>query len=280
MLAEKYKKSLNPYLSDAVVIPKPFYKEFRLTKTALFINDSAKVIVRVDIVDSEAAAVIQNAMEGARFEDLIKSAPETMYSRNMSYDINDMLKAELFYYGDLLYIPNTQSWARDLLTHSIPSDKIVFEESVQESLGCENNQLDFDSLCSIKDMLESSDENTVSAGLKALSMMDWMHYPNSIKFILNNVDSKSNWIYNKACNSTSVKYMMTTIAGDYSRKRTWWPGDYDYDIYEKDFELFLKLKCHYHHIQLSDVMNHIRSISFVKVNEQGFLAPNLKVANR
>jgi hypothetical protein len=278
MMAEKYKKSLNPYLSDAIIIPKPEYGKFSLKKVALFVNEQSKIIVKVQIKEDNADSLIQNAKEGDRFGYWATCNPDDIYP-NKPFKVVDILNAEFFYYGELLYIPNSHSWAMDVLTHQIPVDKIVFEESVQESLGNETNQLDFDSLCSIKDMLESSDENTVSAGLKSLSMMDWMHYTQSIKFILNNVSNKSNWIYNKACSSTSVKYMMKTIAGDYVGRRSRWPGDFDDKIYEEDFELFKKLKCHYHHIQPDDIMAHISSINFIRVNSEGFMVPNIKQRN-
>jgi hypothetical protein len=279
MMGEKYKKSLNPYLSDAIIIPKPVYDEFRLDKVALFINEQAKLIVKIEIIDDDAARIIQDAIEGDKLRALVTCNPDDGYGSHKPYKVADMMEAEFFYYGELLYVPNSQSWAMDVLTHTIPADKIVFEESVQESLGSENNQLDFDSLCSIMDMLNSSDEDTVSAGLKSLSMMDWMHYPQSVKFILSNVDNKYHWIYNKACNSTSVKYMMKTIAGDRVRKRNWWPGDFDNEIYEADFELFKKLKCHYHHIQPNEIMSYIRGIEFITVNSDGFMVPNIKQKN-
>ena len=276
MMAEKYKKSLNPYLSDAIIIPKPEYGEFNLCKQALFINESAKLIVMVHIDNDDSHKRIKDACEGDKFQALMTCNPDDNYGSRKPYTIKDLVNSEFFYYGEVLYVPNSMSWAMDVLTHSIPAEKIVFEESVQESLSSETNQLDFDSLCSIMDMLNSSDKDTVSAGLKSLSMMDWMHYPQSIKFILNNTDSKYNWIYNKACNSTSVKYMIKTIAGKSARKRTWWPGDYDEEIYEKDFELFKQLKCHYHHIEPNEVMNSIRSINFMCVIADGIMVPNYK----
>lgn len=276
MMAEKYKKSLNPYLSDAIIIPKPEYGEFNLRKHALFINESAKLIVMVRIDSDDAHKRIKDACEGDKFQVLMTCNPDDGYGSHKPYTVEDVVNSEFFYYGEVLYVPNSMSWVMDVLTHSIPAEKIVFEESVQESLGTETNQLDFDSLCSIMDMLNSSDEDTVSAGLKSLSMMDWMHYPQSIKFILNNTDNKYNWIYNKACNSTSVKYMIKTIAGKSARKRTWWPGDFDEEIYEKDYELFKQLKCHYHHIQPDDIMSHIRSLNFMSVNSEGIMTPNFK----
>jgi hypothetical protein len=125
-------------------------------------------------------------------------------------------------------------------------------------------------------MLESSDENTVSAGLKSLSMMDWMHYPNSIKFMMDQT-TMYNWKYNKACNSTSVKYMLKTITGTTNRRH--WPGSLDNEIYEADYELFKQLKCHYHQINPDQIMSYIRSFNFMRVDVNGFISPNIKQAS-
>jgi hypothetical protein len=73
--------------------------------------------------------------------------------------------------------------------------------------------------------------------------------------------------------------MIKTISGSAARKRTRWLGDFDEEIYEKDFELFKKLKCHYHHIQPNDIMSHIRSLNFMSVNSEGIMTPNIKQIN-
>jgi hypothetical protein len=70
--------------------------------------------------------------------------------------------------------------------------------------------------------------------------------------------------------------MIKTIAGDYARRKSWWPGQFDDEIYEADFELFKKLKCHYHHIQPDQIMSSIRSVNFMSVNSEGFITPNIK----
>ena len=162
--------------------------------------------------------------------------------------------------------------ALSILEDTIPTDKIVYEESVQESLGCESNQLTFDSLTSIKDMLECKDDNTVSAGLKSLSMMDWVHYPNSIKYILNLIENYG-WRYNPAASSTSVKYMLKTISKNSSRRH--WPGCMDYEIYEQDYELFKQLKMHYDKIAPEKILDYMRYMDFMTV-DQGQIVPNLR----
>ena len=273
LVAEKYKKSLNPFLSDAVVIPKPDYDEFELYQDALFINERAKIIVKIRIDTDDAKNIIQSVQEGETFRSILKSSPDDHYGDKKPYNTEDMLDAELFYYGEVLYVPNSQSWATEILTRSIPADKIVFEDSVQESLSCETNQLDLDSLTSIRDMLDSTDDNTVAAGLKSLSMMDWMHYPNSVRYILRRCDTWR-WKYNKAANSTSVKYMMNMLSN--SRARRYWPGPMDKEIFEQDFELFKQLMMYYEKIDEREVYEQIKMQDFMSVDAQGFLSPRFR----
>ena len=274
LMAEKYKKSLNPWLSDAVIVPRPDFSGFRLKRYALFVNEPDKMIVMVPLSDDIPEEKVKSFTLGEKFSTYAVGYPDDNY--HLPYSTSNIMEAEFMYVGNILTVPNNYSFVAELLTGTLPADKIVYENSVQDSLSSESNKLDFDSLTSIMDMLNSSDEDTVAAGLKALSMMDWMHYSQSVKFLLNNTNNKNNWIYNKACNSTSVKYMMSTLAGDMARKRTWWPGDFDHKIYEEDFELFKQLKCHYHHIKPQDVTSHIRIVNFMSVNSEGFCVPNLK----
>lgn len=273
MMAEKYKKSLDPFLSDAVVVPKPNYGEFSLCKVALFVNDEAKLIVMVIIYSDDIIELVKTFTENLTLADCINCHLQQGYGRSV-YQISSMLNAKFTFLGELLFVPNTQSYAFDILTCNLPTDKTVFEESVQESLGDETNKLTFDSLISIKDMLDSSDENTVAAGLKSLSMMDWAHYPNSVKAILYQADSR-NWRYNNAAYSTSVKYMLDTISGGPSGRRHW-PGSYTHEIYEEDYELFKQLMVHYDHIAFNKVLLYIRSYNFMTVDSEGNIVPRLK----
>lgn len=276
MMAEKYKKSLNPFLSDAVVIPSIDTKELWVDSIALFINENKKMIVKVKLDSAAASAKLSATPLGTKLESMATSNIElsSYYSKNPEMSLNEILDSELMYCGDLLRIPNNQSYIFDLLTYKLPMDKIVFEESMQESLGDENNIISFDTLISIKDMLDSSDDNTVSAGLKALSMMDWIHYSNSVKFIFNILGNARKWKNNPAANSTSVKYMMQTISG--SKYKSYWPGDYEDKIFEEDYELFKQLKTYYDKVTPEELPKYLSSLNFMTVNSMGFVTPNIR----
>jgi hypothetical protein len=270
MMAEKYKKSLDPWTADVVVVPKPEYSDLSLDDYALFINDTAKMIVRLHLDEKfkDYGIVFK---EGDKVRDYMLG--KTFNRTDLGYSLCDLLESEFFFQGELLTVPTSCNHVMDILTYNIPRNKTVYETSIQESLSSETNQLDFDSLISIKDMLESSDEDTVSAGLKSLSMMDWMHYPNSIKFILRNVDS-NRWRWNKATGSTSVKYMLHTITGQTSRGR--WPGDYDFNIFKEDFELLKELKMHCDSLDEKQMLSWLRCLNFMMVDPGGMMTPVLR----
>lgn len=275
MLAERYKKSLNPWLSDAVVVPDYDPYDLSLCKKALFMHEQSKMIISVKLDDEELVNKSDNWEMGAEFRNFALGRPDTHYGHEKSINSEDILDAKLFYVGEVLYVPNSCSFITEILTNRLPIDKIVSEKSVQESLGSETNQLDFDSLTSIKDMLDSSDENTVAAGLKSLSMMDWMHYPNSIKYVLGECD-RWKWKYNKAADSTSVKYMLKTISRCSTRRH--WPGRMDDEIYEQDYELFKQLKMYYERIEESNILFSISTYNFMGVSPLGVVCPRLKTS--
>lgn len=271
MMSSKYKRGLDPWTSDVVVVPKPCFENLNLDSFAVFINDKNSCVVLVSLGDSGIISRVSSFPENIKFRDVCCAADSNCVDTNM---IPYIMDSEFLYYGDLLYIPNTHNYIADILTDSIPKNKIVYEDTVQESLGDESNKLDFNSLTSIVDMLSSSDGNTVSAGLKALSMMDWMHYSNSIKFALGRVSGT--WRYNKACDSTSVKYMLVTLSGSTNRRR--WPGNYECNIYMEDFELFKKLKMHYQNLTEDEFNQSLKYTEFMTISSGNIITPNIKVA--
>ncbi len=103
-------------------------------------------------------------------------------------------------------------------------------------------------------------------------MMDWVHYPNSIKFILKGVTNHQ-WRYNPACNSTSVKYMLKSICT--TAKRGCWPGDFDPKLYEQDYELFKQLKIHYENVPQDNIMSYMRYYDFMMCDSNGTIIPFL-----
>ena len=265
----KYKKSLDPWSADAVVMPKVDTVNCSLIDCALFISEQYKTIAMVQICNDTTLATASAIPLETKFKDCILTYPKDY---NTLYPSDAVMCAELFYVGKILSIPGSDGYILDAITGVLPLNKVVLEESVQESLGDNTNQLTLDSLTSIKDMLDSTDNNTVSAGLKALSMMDWMHYPNSVKYMVSQTN-RQNWRYNPATSSISVKYMLKTLSGSSNRRH--WPGQYDTEIYEEDYELFKQLQVYYEHAEPEKILNYLKFMDFMTITN-GMLHPRIK----
>jgi hypothetical protein len=256
LVAEKYKKSLNPWVADAVVIPKFSYYPLSLTDATIFISEEKKTIIYMDHCYYEDAYKINNFERGTLFKDI----------RLDSTPIEDWIaNSELLYTGKVLIIPEGNSYILDAIMHSFPGNKTVFEDSVQESLSTEDNKITLEILLNIKDMLESTDENTVSAGLKALSMLDYMHYPKSINYMLDGL-TNTRYRWNKTMHSTSVKFMFKQLLKCSSER----------SIYPQDFELIKQYIAHYNSISIEDVNPKLLYCEFMTVDPNGMLIPILK----
>lgn len=266
LIAEKYKKSLSPFAADVVVVPEFKNGSCSIIKRAVFINEKDKVIGMASFYKPEHFEYF-NANKGKALKDLLQPQCVEWFEANPG-----LLDATLEYVGWILDTNKENSPLVDLLTNALPEDKIVFEKTIQNSLGTEDNKITFENIISIHEMLKSTDENTQAAGMKALSVMDYMHYPNSVKLMFSQMNTWD-WRYNKANSSTSVKFMLKSIFGE--RWRRWW-GNYNKTIYPQDLELFKKLLVHYEKLKDEDINNRMSSLEFMKVNADGMLVPVLE----
>ena len=232
ILIEKYKKSLNPWYADAVVLPELDSRDYRIDQVAIFINEEAKLLFLVPSLESYAHGHFKL---GKTFGELCKSKPR-FDPDTRDYTEKQIASSKLMYVGDILTIHNTSSCIIDILTRSLPTSKVVLEQTVQKSLASENNKIDLDTLVGIYEMLKSEDAEVIGTGLKALSMLDYIHFTNSVHYILSLVGYLK-YKYNKATHFTSVKYMLK-ILNPTGRSKCW---HYDKSIYAKDLELLKQL---------------------------------------
>lgn len=279
-VATKYKKCLDPWMADAVVLPSSigvhiYTEDFEV----LFINEEKKCIFELNCNGEPELYDLFN--EGDCLEKIIK--PEHLNDEyfDTGWGVHNLAtdtvrKAKMFYKGSISYINKKDEFLLDAIMHTIPNNKIVFESTVMESLGSEETKLDIDNLMSIKEMLESSDENTAGAALKSLAVMDYMHYPNSVKYLLKQVYNKV--YYNKARHSTSVKYMLDYLLDGDSIRRLWRLG-YSSEIAEDDYKLFRQLVMRIEGCADDAAVNEqLKYMSFMAINNEGILAPKMKAS--
>lgn len=238
-ITQKYKKSLNPWFADKVVIPDLDDNDrvYLEKNVAIFINDK---------VNSIFLFVARKPDHIERFQVLFANAPaSSLFSISQTdcieqiarpdFSTKDFLDAKLDYYGSVLQANKKQHYLLDIVAGVLPKDKLVFEKDIVATLGNADNAPTFESLISIRDMLNSSDDEVVGSAIKALASMDYMNYPNSVKYVL---DKSCNWRWNKACNTTAAKYMFKQILGGSPRKSIWFRDTF---ISEKDYNLFEQL---------------------------------------
>ena len=222
---KKYKKVLNPWMADAVVYPDlSKIRKPDISKYVIFINDEAKLIAYSpvysrdwsqsehfnDLLDRTNTGTPIGAMTydtSYHIREVVNRLPSYY---KLDYDINDLLAAKLVKCDNYYLIQNKDQWLMDILMSNVPKSKIVYENTFMNTLNDVDNKVTPDIIISIIEMLDSPDEEIVTAGLKALSTLDYSHYPNSVKFALSYVSSYK-WRFNKARTSTACKYMLKQL---------------------------------------------------------------------
>ena len=232
LTSSKYKKCLNPWLADAVVIPS--LKDVGSLQTctiAAFLIESTNQLLLLPVFNTQ-----KENFEFAEGKPLQAFCAHDINSFCWSRNIPNVSEAKLVYYGEVYCVQPKDSYLVDLLTKNVPLNKLVFEDTVLKQLGNESNKLTCESLLSVRDMLDSTDPDTITAALKSLAMMDYIHYPNSTVFVLAN--SEHRWIYNKAVHASAVKFMLSQLGGPARRVMR---GTYTDQITLQDYTLFQEL---------------------------------------
>lgn len=240
--SKKYKKSLNPWLADAVIIPN--LKGALINKEndrALFINEEKKLVALMHSVWS--IKELPPLVPGKTIREIANSDMNYYHTidtdtRNNCYSwyghVVDLINAKYENTMAYCYLLKNQGFLEDIIIGALPKDKIVYEDTLLNSLNDDSNKLTYDSLYSIYEMLGSTDVGTVSTAMKALTAMDYMNYPNSVKFVLGRTND--HWHYNKTRNSTAFKYLYVTLLGRHRRHVY-----YSREISRDDWEIFKKL---------------------------------------
>lgn len=237
--AKKYKKTLNPWLADVVVVPNLTKKPLCMYENRyIFINEDKKLIA---IIREPWTDTIKNRIvPGATISSIANSDMSyfinlrSQYKNYFDFDLMDMLDAKFESKLNLLKCDKKDNYIVDLIMGALPKNKLVYEDSFVASLNDDTNQITYDILKSIKEMLNSSDDEIVGTGMKALTTLNYMDYPNSVKYVLWYTTNK--WYYNKARNSTAFKYLFKNLlhGNRYVRFQ-------DRDISREDWDIFARM---------------------------------------
>jgi hypothetical protein len=202
-VSTKYNKSLDAWTADVVAIPEA--QEYDITKEniAVFVNEDEKIVVLAPYSEDDKC----DFESGLPYSSVCNN--NALYKWCLSHECTDkfssILQSTLIWHGSATKVELSASWIADLMTGMLPSNKLVYEKTLMESLGSEDNKVTLDSLVSLISMLKSPDDDTVAVGLKSIASMDYVHYTASIVFALQ-LDMY-NYKYNKAIEIIGIIYI-------------------------------------------------------------------------
>lgn len=283
LITSKFKKVLNPWLADIVVVPEAEFRSHWQTHI-IFFDEGIKKMFIVKTNDNDTLKKFKDAEKGTKFRDFMDLSPEkwlaTLNPDDSDYERdyavwNVIFDSEFEFLGNVGCIDAKSEWLADVIDGNFPKDKIVFEKTVLKHLGNNDNKPTYENMMNIFEMINSKSEETQSLGLKALAMLDYIHYPHSVSLLFQNATSNySQWKYCKGSNSSSVKFMFKQLFGGSTRNYCRYYSD---TISQEDYDLFLQLLKAFS--DSSDVYARtLANMPFMQMDEALSLHPNIAEA--
>lgn len=279
LVTQKYKKVLNPWLADAVILPNRSIPHIYTSQYIVFVNEDKKQMFYMHpywFNRNTANDTLQSVKVGTKAGTMLPFTEDAWLNAQPDDDYTDLMKAfidsEVDFNGEGLYIKKKDEWFYDMLSGSLPTSKCVYDNEVIAALGDDDNQPTVESYTSIREMLESKDSDTQTAGLKALSMMDYMSYPNSTMFLFFNLGSE--WRYCKGASASATRFMFQQL---FYGTPSYYPCFSDKFITSKDYELLKALIPKvYKDMGKELINNEIERFPFMYAGEELELRPRIK----
>lgn len=272
-IAKKYKKVLSPWKADAIVMPEVEDYTNPINKGLFFINDTTKEIY---IIKGDSADAINvEGKEGTEYSKFLSAYAMSGYQTLSDKPIvGHLLQSTLLGRYNYTYFYTHEAYKIDILDNVIPTSKLVSENAVMKSLGDSENEITYENLKSIQEMLDSRDNDAVGSAIKALAAMDYMSCPQSIKYVLEY--ASSSWRYNDAADTTAAKYMFKCLIGGTARHCIRFN---DNEISQKDYDIFKQLVFdNYTGPDAPYAKDYLRNMSFTYEDAQYNVYPRLKVS--
>ena len=269
LVKKKYKRCLNPWAADVVVIPGKEEKPTLYNHTIITINEVTKKILFCRLCKDWRG---DEDLEYERLANLaigtkLKDAVAAPVSDAIAEEIKD---TEIMYNGPATICTNKQQHYLDYMTYKIPKNNIVFQETLLKKLGDESNAPTYESVMSIVEMLNSNDEDIVGLGLKTLASIDYANYKQTVTTVLMNT---SMWSSNKALTSSAVKCMFHTL-GFKGCIRPWNMFYKGNDVTKEDYEIVTKLLRHFRPTN-EDYLSFCCRVPFITVDADLRIIPNI-----
>ena len=222
-VTQKYTRVLKPEKADICIVPK-LERTLNTENISIFINrNTYKLFILVNFRLWNDGKIIKHTSDKCSNFPLESSILDinpylkdsfikNKYSGSSPYsqpeEWKDFLESTLLYYGPVIYLYNKEAWVADLLYNKLHD--VITEDRILDTLGDSTNKFTKEIYDSFKEMLNSSDDDVIALGLKAIAEMDYKTYHNTVVHLLY---SNSKWFYNgiKQNSSSSIKYMLNYL---------------------------------------------------------------------
>jgi hypothetical protein len=229
VLLDKYKKVIDPWKADICIVDDNVINNFsaNVERYTYIVSDDQKTIF---IISS-----LSYLKELLGVEDVVGHTLSEISCSDFGEIANLPLCEENFLsISTRVYSSYLIKQYQDIRLGLLPKDKVVSDTDVLDYISGKNNTLDVDTMMSIYDLVKSSDKDTKVLGLKTLSLLDYIHYPNSARFIIGSISLLQ--LFRPSIASITYMYKKLDI-----RKRSdtsFWGKT----LSKKDFEMLAQLR--------------------------------------
>lgn len=229
VLLDKYKKVLDPWKADICIVDDNVINNFSadIKRYPYIVKDDQKIIY---IISSPSYL-----KELLGIDDVVGHTLSEIPNSDFGEIANlPICEGSFLNISTRVYSSYLIKQYQDIRLGLLPNDKVVSDTDVLEYVSDKNNTLDVDTMMSIYDLVKSSDKDTVILGLKTLSLLDYIHYPYSTKFIIGSINVSP--LFKPSIASITYMYKKLNIR---RRSDTSFYGN---TLSRKDFEMLAQLR--------------------------------------
>ena len=179
VLLDKYKKVLDPWKADICIVDDDVINKF---------SADIKRYPYIVVDDQKAIYIISSSSylkELLNVDDVVGHTLSEIPCSDFDILANlPICEGSFLSISTCVYPSYLIKQYQDIRLGLLPNDKVISDTDALNYISGKNNTLDVDTMMSIYDLVKSSDKDTTVLGLKTLSILDYIHYPNSAKFII------------------------------------------------------------------------------------------------
>jgi hypothetical protein len=229
ILLDKYKKVLDPWKADICIVDDNVINNFsaNVERYPYIVKDDKKIIYIINRPSYLKELLNVDDVVGHTLSEI----PNSYFGEiaNLPLCEENFLSISTRVYSSYLI-----KQYQDIRLGLLPKDKVVSDTDVLNYISGKNNTLDVDTMMSIYDLVKSSDKDTKVLGLKTLSLLDYIHYPNSARFIIGSINSLQLFKPSIA----SITYMYKKLDIRKCSDTSFWGKT----LSKKDFEMLAQLR--------------------------------------